>query len=944
MAATDAKPVPQRNVAYRHYFPIYDNDGDTVSAAAGLDSEVSKDGAAFADCTNEATEIGTSGVYYLDLTSTEMDADCVVVCVKTSTLNAKTSVIVLYPQEGADIKVNVTHWDSVAQTIAGSYPAVAVQTFSNDDIPGELGQEVWVQMPDNAITAAKIAASALDNKGNWLKPTVAGRTLDVTATGEAGIDWANIGSPTTTVNLSGTTVKTVTDAVALPSSASINITGNITGNLSGSVGSVTGLNTAYIDDTISSRMATYTQPTGFLTATFPSTVASTTNITAGTLTTVTNLTNLPTMPTDWISSAGVSAAAVTKIQSGLSTYAGGDTAGTTTLLSRLSATRAGYLDNLSGGAVMLASSYAAPPSASTIAGEVWNSATASYVSAGTFGKRVQDLLLSASYTAPPTAASIADAVWDEAESEHTTAGSFGYNLDAQVSSAGGGGGASAADIWAYGSRTLTGTVSADVVSISGDTAAADNFETMLDGTGGATLSLGQLSVYAETGNAVSFSADDGYGFYSGGAYGAAVLEASDAQGTVRVYGLNGAPAVYLHSTTWGTGTHVGLVIQGGIGYGTETSSTPLEATITSAVWNKATSSHTSAGTFGKRIQDLLLSDSYTPPPTAGSIADAVWDEIASGHTTTGSFGDIITTHLDYTLSNLADDVAAVAGQVDTELTSSHGAGSWQTGTSISAADVWSYSTREITALPSAPTNWLSDDAVSAAAVTKIQTGLSTYDGSDTTGTTTLLGRLSEIRADLLDTLTHLDMNVSSVPGDTSDILSTAHGAGTWTTATGFAQPGDAMTLTSGERTAIADEVEAQIINEADSERVLQAIIDKIEATMPDLDTLSLNAIASAVRTELTTELARIDASISSRFADADRAAYKAEITDSVLQTSIAGVETVAGEYSLTGLVLAMTNWEISGSDLVLYRTDGTTEFVRKTLTTDASLIPVKKIQ
>jgi hypothetical protein len=37
-----------------------------------------------------------------------------------------------------------------------------------------------------------------------LAPTTAGRTLDVTATGEAGIDWGNIGSPTTTVNLSGT--------------------------------------------------------------------------------------------------------------------------------------------------------------------------------------------------------------------------------------------------------------------------------------------------------------------------------------------------------------------------------------------------------------------------------------------------------------------------------------------------------------------------------------------------------------------------------------------------------------------------------------------------------------------------------------------------------------------------------------------------------------------
>lgn len=39
----------------------------------------------------------------------------------------------------------------------------------------------------------------------------------------------------------------------------------------------------------------------------------------------------------------------------------------------------------------------------------------------------------------PTAAQIADAVWDEARTGHTTAGTFGYYLDAPVSTAGGGG-------------------------------------------------------------------------------------------------------------------------------------------------------------------------------------------------------------------------------------------------------------------------------------------------------------------------------------------------------------------------------------------------------------------------------------------------------------------------------------------------------------------------
>jgi hypothetical protein len=66
-----------------------------------------------------------------------------------------------------------------------------------------------------------------------------------------------------------------------------------TGAVIPTVSAVTGLTASNLDATISSRMATYTQPTGFLAATFPTgTIANTTNITAGTLTTVTTATNL----------------------------------------------------------------------------------------------------------------------------------------------------------------------------------------------------------------------------------------------------------------------------------------------------------------------------------------------------------------------------------------------------------------------------------------------------------------------------------------------------------------------------------------------------------------------------------------------------------------------------------------------------------------------------
>lgn len=105
-----------------------------------------------------------------------------------------------------------------------------------------------------------------------IEPTVAGRTLDVSTGGETGLDWANIGSPTTTQNLSGTTVKAVTDGVtvatnndktgyALSASGVQAIWDALTSVLT-TVGSIGKRLADNIDATISSRLATagYTAP------------------------------------------------------------------------------------------------------------------------------------------------------------------------------------------------------------------------------------------------------------------------------------------------------------------------------------------------------------------------------------------------------------------------------------------------------------------------------------------------------------------------------------------------------------------------------------------------------------------------------------------------------------------------------------------------------------
>lgn len=159
MASTDAKPIPQKNVAYRITFPIFDADGDLVTGATGLDSEVSKDGGAFADCTNEATEIATSsGMYYLDLTSTEMNADTVAVIVKTSSSGAKTTPIVMYPEEAGDVRVNVTQVNGTTQT-AGDLAALinTVDDFLDTEIAAIKAKTD--NLPTDPADASDIASS-----------------------------------------------------------------------------------------------------------------------------------------------------------------------------------------------------------------------------------------------------------------------------------------------------------------------------------------------------------------------------------------------------------------------------------------------------------------------------------------------------------------------------------------------------------------------------------------------------------------------------------------------------------------------------------------------------------------------------------------------------------------------------------------------------------------
>ncbi len=156
----------KKNATFELQFPIYDADGDLVSAAAALDTEVSKDGGTFADATNEASEIATSsGCYKISLTATEMDADRVMTITKTSTGGAKTAVNMMYTvvRQMLDLAFPATSGRSFVVETDGmvhgdvkEWLGVAPLTLVSQRVNVSVGA-----MAADVVTAAAIATDAI---------------------------------------------------------------------------------------------------------------------------------------------------------------------------------------------------------------------------------------------------------------------------------------------------------------------------------------------------------------------------------------------------------------------------------------------------------------------------------------------------------------------------------------------------------------------------------------------------------------------------------------------------------------------------------------------------------------------------------------------------------------------------------------------------------------
>ena len=222
----------------------------------------------------------------------------------------------------------------------------------------------WLPVTINIQTSAR----QLDDLAY---PTVSGRSIDVSAGGEVGLDWANVGSPTTTLALTGTTIATTqkVDVETIKTNPVVN------------AGTVTFPTTA--------------------------TLASTTNITAGTITTATNVTTVNGLAANVITAAATAADFGTEVASavwdedatahqtqGTFGQAIGDPGADTDSIWALANTN---LD-ATVSSRLASASYTTPLDAAGTATAVWNAATATYGSAGSYGLLIETNLDAASST------------------------------------------------------------------------------------------------------------------------------------------------------------------------------------------------------------------------------------------------------------------------------------------------------------------------------------------------------------------------------------------------------------------------------------------------------------------------------------------------------------------------------------------------------------------
>jgi hypothetical protein len=223
----------------------------------------------------------------------------------------------------ADGTIQTTGASARVKTGTGSWGSGA-GTLACDSTSG-----IWTYAPTQAETDAESFVVGVYKSASTSAQVTVATSASATA-GYSGVDWGKVIQATSTVNLSGTTIST-TQQVA-------SVSGRVTANTDqwGGV-TVTGM-----------PMPTYTQPTGFLAATFPATVSSFAGGAVASVSGSVGSISGVTFPTNFGVLGINSSGHVSRVTLVDTTTANTDMRGTdgAALASAWTTTRAGYLDSV----------------------------------------------------------------------------------------------------------------------------------------------------------------------------------------------------------------------------------------------------------------------------------------------------------------------------------------------------------------------------------------------------------------------------------------------------------------------------------------------------------------------------------------------------------------------------------------------------------------------
>jgi hypothetical protein len=270
--------------------PILDSTGAEYAGAVIGDLSISKNGGTLTALASAATlTYVANGDYTLALTTGNMDTlGTVRIFCNKSTYQMPPLALMVLPATVYDaLTTNAT----TAAGGLGDIQRMAGTALTGRDIGASVLLSSGTGTGQVTLTSGRVNADITHIAAAAVSTSTAQLGVNVVNFGGSAGTFAS-GRPAVNASYIGGVPVTATTSITFPSTCTVATTTGAVGSVTGAVGSVTGLTAANLDVAVSSRMGAYTQPTGFLAATFPGTVASTTNITAGTLTTVTTATNV----------------------------------------------------------------------------------------------------------------------------------------------------------------------------------------------------------------------------------------------------------------------------------------------------------------------------------------------------------------------------------------------------------------------------------------------------------------------------------------------------------------------------------------------------------------------------------------------------------------------------------------------------------------------------